>query len=132
MCAASITYDDALNGNYSNTGKYFVGVNSLPSLLRQLSGNLTYLDSNLSELYSNTSTTSLNQAITQTQLTETDIKKIPNNDGTNGSSLTLTYSTPLDSATSSGTVSSTFPSILGSYASQSGYIWGIYQSVYVF
>lgn len=132
MCAASITYDDALNGNYSNSGKYFVGVSSLPSLLGQLSGNLTNLDSNLSELYSNTSTTALNQAITQTQLTETDIKKIPNNDGTSGSGLTLTYSTPLDSATSSGSISSVFPTILGSYASQNGYVWGLYQAVYAF
>jgi hypothetical protein len=131
MCAASITYDDALNGNYSNSGKYFVGVNSLPSLLGQLSGNLTNLDSNLSELYSNTSTTTLNQAINQTQSVESSIKLIPNNDAVNGGGLTLTYSTPFDSASSSGTVSSTFPSILGSYASQSGYVWGIYQAVYI-
>ena len=69
MCAASIAYDDTLNGNYSSGGKYFVGMNSLPFLLAQLSGNVTYLDANLSDLYSNTSTTNLNQAITQTQTT---------------------------------------------------------------
>lgn len=132
MCAASITYDDALNGNYSNSGKYFVGVNSLPSLLGQLSGNVTNLDANISDLYSNTSTTNLNQAITQTQSTETDIKKIPNNDGVSGSGMSLVYSSPLDSAVPTSTVSSTFPSVLGSFASQSGYIWSLYQSVYTF
>jgi hypothetical protein len=69
MCAASIAYDDILNGNQSASGKYFVGINTLPTLLAQLSGNLTNLDSNLSELYSNSSSTNLNQAIIQSKTT---------------------------------------------------------------
>lgn len=129
VCAAAVTYDDALNGNFSNAGNFFIGINSIANTLNQINGNLTYINSNFSQLYDNTSTTPLNQAITQAQTTEADIIKISNNDA-NGSDLTLTYNTPFDASITTGSISSLFPSVLGSYKSQNGIVYPLYQVVY--
>jgi hypothetical protein len=44
----------------------------------------------------------------------------------------LNYPIPLDATSTTSTISSTFPSFLGSYAGQNGLVWGIYQAVYTF
>lgn len=124
-----MTYDDALNGNSSKAGNFFIGINPIPTQLGYIKGNLTSIDSNLAQLYDNTSTTTLNQAITQAQTTETDIIKISNDDAA-GNDLNLNYNTPLDAAVTTSTIASTFPSVLGSYKSKSGIVWGLYQTAY--
>jgi hypothetical protein len=44
----------------------------------------------------------------------------------------LTYSTPIDSASTSGSLSSDFIPVLGSYSGQSGLVYSLYLSLYTF
>lgn len=70
----------------------------------------------------------MNQAISQSQTALTDTIKISNNDA-NGTSLTLTYNTPIDTTIASSSISSTFPTALGSYSSQTGLVWSLYSAI---
>lgn len=121
-----------MNGNSTNNGdSYFIGMNRIPEVISSLQTNLTNIDNNLTQVHSTTSTTTFNQAITYAQTAETDTIKISNNDAS-GSNLTLNYNTPIDSVTTSSTISSTFPAVLGSYSSQKGLVWSLYSSIYSF
>ena len=99
-------------------------------MLSQINGNLSSINSNLTELSSSSSSTVLNQAITQATTTSNDVIKISNNDAA-GNDLTLNYNTPFDATSTTGTVASTFPSVLGSFKSQKGYVWAVYSAVNV-
>ena len=71
----------------------------------------------------------MNQAITKSRLAETDTIKISNNDAA-GNLLTLNYNTPIDASVSTGIISSTFPTVLGSYSSKTGLVWNLYTPIY--
>lgn len=70
----------------------------------------------------------MNQAISKSQNALTDTIKISNNDA-NGTNLTLTYNTPIDTTTTSSSISSTFSTVLGSYSSQTGLVWSLYSAI---
>lgn len=124
--------DDIMNGNTTSSGNsYFIGMNMIPDVITYLQTNLTNIDNNLTQIYSTTPTTTINQGISQAQTSETDTIKISNNDAT-GSNLTLNYNTPIDTVTTSNPISSTFPSVLGSYSSQKGLVWSLYSNIYSF
>lgn len=121
-----------MNGNETNSGDtFFIGLNSFPVYLDYLKGNLTSIDGNLSDIYSSSTSSIMNQAISGAQTAKNDTIKISNNDAA-GSSLTLTYNTPIDTTTSTGSISSRFPTVLGSYSSQTGLVWSLYSTIYQF
>ncbi len=56
---------------------------------------------------------------------------VSNNDA-GGLPLVLTYSSPINSTVPTDSISSLFPSVLGSYSSRSGIVMNIYSSLNVF
>ena len=76
-------------------------------------------------------TTVLNQAISQSNTEMLNTVRIPSNNA-NGNPLTLTYSTPLNTNGSTGSITSTFPAILGSTSGQSGLVNTLYTAIQSF
>ena len=70
----------------------------------------------------------MNDALALLLTSKNDAKKLSNNDLA-GSNLILTYPSPINESLPASTISSFFPSILGSYSSQSGIVWAIYSSL---
>lgn len=67
-CTAAIMTDDVMNGNSTvNGGSYFMGMNMVPDALSYLQTNLSNIDGNLTQVWNTTPTTTINQAITQSQ-----------------------------------------------------------------
>lgn len=121
--------DDIMNGNTTTSGSsFFIGFNNLPTYLNYLKGNLSSINSNLAQIRSSSPTTSMNQAIAKAKTAEDNTIKISNNDPS-GSNLVLTYSTPLDTPSSTGTIASNFPEVLGSYSSKTGLVWRLYSEI---
>ena len=73
----------------------------------------------------------MNQAISQSQSALSNTILVSNNDAS-GSNLVLSYNTPLNTTTSTGSVNSDFIGILGSYSATSGLVFDLYTSIYIF
>ena len=127
-CSLAIFTDDLLNGNVTTDGtSFFTGLNVFSTSLTSLSGNLTNIQGNLtdlSNLASGTTYTDVNNLLT---VQSNYIKKIPGNAGTG--SMSLTYSTPINSASPSGTLASSFINILGTWSTSSTLVYNLYSSV---
>ena len=112
-CASSIILDDMLNGNVTQDGSsFFVGLYQLNQQLGFLKSNLTTINSTMANLQSS----SANMTAVSTAATNalTNIAKIPNNVNAGGNMTAITYNTPFNAASTTGTITSTFPSVLGS------------------
>jgi len=128
-CSAAITLDDILNGNVTADGNsYFIGLNPLSIQLNLLKNNLNNIDGNLSLLRSGSPNGTLQQALDDCQTAMDDTKLISNNDAS-GNPLVLSYNTPIDNAISSGSISSSFIPILGSFSGTNGLVWNLYSSI---
>lgn len=129
-CAVSIFVDDVLNGNTSSSGTtFFTGLNTLTAQLTNLNNSLASINGNFSDLANNLSGQSFN-ARSYVNSRMTDVKQIP--DATNFV-LTLAYPTPIDSNPTTGTLTSTFVNILGSYTNSSslvGALYSVLQGIY--
>lgn len=127
-CSLAIFTDDLLNGNVTADGtSFFTGLNVFSTSLTSLSGNLTNIQGNLtdlSNLASGTTYTDVNNLLT---VQNNYIKKIPDNAGTG--SMSLTYSTPINSASTTGTLTSSFVNILGTWSTSSTLVYNLYASV---
>ena len=83
----------------------------------------------MSVIRTGSSNATMDNALNDCQTAISDTKKISNNDAA-GNNLNLKYSTPIDAiAPPGGPITSSFVSILGSYISQSGYVWTLYTSI---
>lgn len=90
--------------------------------------NLVNISKQFSTLAPGSQDPTFDNALQLIQTSKADTVRISNNDAI-GSDLVIGYPSPINESTSIGTVSSIFPSILGSYSSQSGIIWAIYQAL---
>jgi hypothetical protein len=131
-CVAVMATDDMMNGNVTaGGGSYFMGINQVGIVLENLRTNLTNIDNNITALYDANPATVVNQAISQAKTAQSNTILISNNDAA-GNPLVLTYNTPIDSTTSSGSINSDFIGVLGSYSSNSGLVFSLYTTIYLF
>lgn len=124
-CSLSIVTDDLLNGNVTDdNSSFFVGLNSISTQLYYLKNNISQIDTAMSNVATNNS--NMTNAVTAANNAMNAIQAIPLNGGSG--EMALTYSTPLNSASPSTTISSNFPSILGS-TTTSGLVYAAYTIV---
>jgi hypothetical protein len=126
-CSLAIFTDDLLNGNTTlNGSSYFTGLTVFKNSLGNLDSNLTNLQTSLSDLSNNAGGNTYTD-VTQITTVETDVKKIPDNAGTG--QMNLVYSTPINSGAPSGTLASSFTSILGSFTTTNSLVYNLYVSI---
>lgn len=126
-CSLAIFTDDLLNGNVTlNGSSFFTGLNLFSGNLGYLGGNLTNIKNNLTDLSNLASGTTYTQ-VNNIQTAITTIKKIPDNAGT--AAMNLVYNTPISAGTTTGTLSSSFNSILGTWSTNSTLVYNFYASV---
>jgi hypothetical protein len=126
-CASSIVLDDLMNGNVTTGGSsFFAGLNQINVQLGYLNGNLTSINNSMANL----APSSANITNTQNDATAalSAIAKIPKNVNSGGNMNDIVYSTPFNSASPSGTITSTFPPVLGS-STTGGYVGTLYSMV---
>lgn len=126
-CATSIVLDDLINGNVTTDGSsFFAGLIQLDTQLGYLNGNLTAINNSMANL----APTSTNITNVQNDATTalTAIAKIPNNVDAGGNMNAISYSTPLNSGSPTGTTNSIFPDLLGS-SNTNGYVGTLYTLV---
>jgi hypothetical protein len=125
-CSGIIAMDDALNGAQSYNGSnYFAGIATINTQLQTLtSGNFNYILGNLTSLSSTGNYTSKTLNLMNGALYNISVISDPST-----SNLTLNYSTPFASQTPTGSISSTFPSILGSQNYNSTLVGSAYASM---
>ena len=126
-CASSMILDDIINGNVTiNGSSFFVGLNQFYTQLGYLNTNLTSINNTISNLLPNSSnissiTNSANDAMQK-------IAMIPNNVDSGGNMTQIAYNVPFSSTSTTLTISSIFPGILGS-STTGGYVGALYTSV---
>jgi len=107
-CSVSIMFDDILNGNVTENGKYFVGLQPLAARIYDLSGQLTAINTSLDSV-----TTAANNANSAYGTASTAISIIPN--GTAGQrSDPIVYLSPFDLSAATTNLQSNLPADLGS------------------
>lgn len=99
-----------INGNKSSTGAFFVGLTPLVNGMKDLKTNKNNVQTQMNKLSYSTGGSDLNNAYTAGTTLLTDITKIPDGSA-NGAMTAYTYNHFDGTA---GTISSTFPGILGS------------------
>jgi prefoldin subunit 5 len=102
---------------------FFVGLYQLNQQLGIAKSNLTTINNTMNNLQSSsanmtTISTAANNALV-------NIAKIPNNVNAGGNMAAINYNTPLNSASPTGTTSSTFPALLGS-STTGGFVGSLY------
>lgn len=126
-CATSIVLDDLINGNVTSDGSsFFSGLNQINVQLGYLNGNLTAINNTMANL----APSSPNITNVQNDATAalTAIAKIPNNVNAGGNMSAITYNTPFNSGSPTGTITSTFPAVLGS-STTGGLVGALYTLV---
>lgn len=126
-CASSIILDDLMNGNVTSDGtSFFAGLKQISTQLGYLNGNLTSINNTMANLIP----TATNITNTQNDATAalTAIAKIPANVNSGGNMSAIAYNTPFNAGTSTGTINSIFPSLLGS-STTGGYVGTLYNLV---
>ena len=121
----AIFTDDLLNGNVTADGQdFFVGLNQFSTQLTNLQTNLTNLRNNFTNLADTTgaSQTQLNNVIA----VRDKVSYIPQG-GTTTGAMTLSYTNPIDGST--GSIASTFPTILGSHTATTSLVGGLYTAI---
>jgi len=125
-CAASIFVDDVLNGNTTANGTtFFTGLNTLSGQLSSLNASLANINGNFTDLANTTGGKSFN-AKSYVSSRMDDVKKIPDS---TAFVLSLSYSTPIDSNSATGTLTSLFVSILGDYTNSSSLVGALYSVI---
>jgi hypothetical protein len=127
-CSLAIFTDDLLNGNITTfNSSFFTGLNIFSNSLVKLSNNLTNINTTLSDL-SNTASGSTYTTVNNIATVESNyIKKIPDNAGT--AKMNLVYSTPINLASTTGTLSSSFADTLGQWSTNNTLLYNLYVSV---
>jgi hypothetical protein len=126
-CASAIVLDDLMNGNVTTDGtSFFAGLSQIKLQLGYLDGNLTSINNSMANLASGS--TNITNVQNDATAALTAIAKIPNNVDAGGNMNAISYSTPLNSASPSGTTSSIFPPLLGS-SNTGGYVGTLYSLV---
>jgi hypothetical protein len=126
-CATSIVLDDLINGNVTIDGSsFFAGLTQINVQLGYLDGNLTAINNTMANLVPSSTNITNTQNDATTALTA--IAKIPNNVNSSGNMPDITYNTPFNSGSPTGTVNSIFPSLLGSSAT-GGYVGTLYSLI---
>lgn len=109
-CSVAVTFDDVINGNTSTAGTFFIGMNGLKNSLTNLKNNIGSVQTELQKLdITNTAGVTYPAYTEGNNLLDT-LSKIPDNT-IGGTMAAYTYPTFDGSA---GTISSNFPTILGS------------------
>lgn len=112
-CSVSISLDDLINGNVTDSNKYFIGLKPLYNSIATIKNNLTNINTQFTSIVP-TGTAAVNAA-TAFGMAQGAIDLIPNNAaGTRVPA--YFYKTPFDSAGATATLASTLPSALGSSA----------------
>jgi hypothetical protein len=126
-CSLAIFTDDLLNGNVTTDGtSFFTGLNVFSSKISDLSSNLGTITTSLSDL-SNTAAGDSKTYVGNIATVETTyLQPLPTNAGSGA--MTLTYNTPIDAATT-GSLTSSFPAILGTYTTSGTLLYKLYASI---
>lgn len=126
-CASSIVLDDLMNGNVTTDGtSFFAGLNQINVQLGYLNGNLTAINNTMVNLAP--SSTNMTNVQNDAAAALTAIAKIPQNQDAGGNMNTISYNTPFNSGSPTGTIDSIFPAILGS-SNTGGYVGTLYTLV---
>ena len=126
-CSTSIILDDIINGNVTlDASSFFLGLNQLNTQLGNLNGNLTSINSSMANLQTGSANMSAVLAAGNQALTDT--AKIPANVNAGGNMAAITYNTPLNSASPTGTITSDFPAALGS-SNTGGLVGNMYTTI---
>jgi hypothetical protein len=126
-CASSIILDDIINGNVTSSGSnFFLGLKQLDTQLGNLNGNLTTINNSMSNLQP--SSANMTAVTTAASNALSDTAKIPNNVNAGGNMNAIAYSTPLNSGSTTGTINSIFPGLLGS-SNTGGYVGSLYTTI---
>lgn len=127
-CSLAIFTDDLLNGNVTTSNNsFFTGLNVFSNSLVKLSNNLTNINTTLNDLSNTASGTSYTAVNNLATVQTTYIKKIPDNAGT--AAMNLVYTTPINQATTTGTLTSSFVNILGQWSTSGSLLYNLYVSV---
>lgn len=126
-CASSIVLDDLMNGNVTTDGtSFFSGLNEINVQLGYLNGNLTAINNTMANLAP--SSTNMTNVQNDATAALTAIARIPKNLNAGGNMNTISYNTPFTSSSTTGTIDSIFPGILGS-STTGGYVGTLYTLV---
>lgn len=110
--------DDLLNGGQviAKTS-FFTGLNQLKGDLNTLNSNLNSIQTQLNDFIDTNTGTSASLVQSNDLATIlTEVSKIPDNTGTAGAKIPLTYKTPIsDTSPATGTLASTFANTFGAY-----------------
>lgn len=111
-CGFAILFDDVVNGNITQDGQnFFMGLDLLKVDITDLKNEIASFRGSINPITSNGTVTS--EILTETDTAMDNLKKVP--DGSGGP-LVLSYPSPIDADTPTGTVDSLFPEILGTSA----------------
>lgn len=123
-CAASIVLDDLMNGNVTTDGtSFFAGLNQIKTQLGYLNGNLTAINTTMANLIP--TSTNITNTLSDATTALTAVAKIPANVNSGGNMNDIVYNTPFNSASTTGTINSIFPALLGS-STTGGYVGALY------
>jgi hypothetical protein len=126
-CSLAIFTDDLLNGNVTLSGtSFFTGLNLFSGNLGYLGGNLTNIKNNLTDLSNLASGTTYTQ-VNNIQTAIPTIKNIPDNAGV--AAMNLNYNTPISASPATGTLASSFNSILGTWSTSKTLVSNLYVPV---
>ena len=110
-CSVSIALDDIINGNVTDTGKYFIGLNPLYNSITTIKNNLSNIDTQFTNIIpAGAAALATANAASAAQ---TQIDKIPTNVAL-GKVTAYNYKTAFDNAAATATLASTMPNALGS------------------
>ena len=126
-CATSIILDDLLNGNVTQDGSsFFLGLKQLDTQLDHLNTNLSTINSSMRNI--RTGASNISAVISAGNTARYYTARIPRNSNGGGNMADITYSTPLNSASPTVSITSTFPSVLGS-STTGGYVGTLYTRI---
>ena len=126
-CAASIMFDDIINGNVTADGQYFfIGVSQLITEINNLNTNIGSITSDINNLSGAQMTTAKNDIGTA----KANVQKVPANVLADGNAV-ITYTTPIDQTYASGnpTITSFFGSTVLGSSNNGGIVGEFYSSL---
>lgn len=123
-CAASIMFDDIINGNVTADGKYFfIGVSQLVTEITNLNNSMGTVTSQINQLSGAQMVTTKNNIATA----RTNVQKVPANAAADGNAV-ISYTTPIDQpyVASNTPITSFFGSTVLGSSNNGGIIGGFY------
>ncbi len=110
-CSVAICLDDIINGNVTDSNKYFIGLKPLYNSITTIKNNLSNIDTQFTSIIPTGPTATATMTAFATAQGAIDL--IPTN-AAGGRVSAYNYKTPFDSAAATLTLPSTFPNALGS------------------